>query len=186
MYINELSPTQIRGSTGVLFQLGATFSIMLSQILGLPDILGTENMWPLLLGLTGAFSLIQLVALPFCPETPRYLLIKQDKVKEAENVLKELRGTGHIKQEIDDMLNEANMEKNTEKFSIFQLFTTRSLLLPTIISIVLHLSQQLSGINAVSFAYSFNFNFFQFCLDFFSFKIIGVLLLKRYTQEIRH
>ena len=45
------------------------------------------------------------------------------------------------------------MERNLVKANIFQLFMTRALLLPTIISIVLHLSQQLSGINAV-FYYS--------------------------------
>lgn len=50
MYINELAPVDIRGSIGVLFQLGATSSIMLSQILGLPDIFGNEKLWPLLLG----------------------------------------------------------------------------------------------------------------------------------------
>ena len=50
MYINELAPVQIRGAVGVLFQLGATSSIMLSQILGLPEILGNEKYWPLLLG----------------------------------------------------------------------------------------------------------------------------------------
>ncbi len=50
MYINELAPVQIRGAVGVLFQLGATSSIFLSQVLGLPEILGNEKLWPLLLG----------------------------------------------------------------------------------------------------------------------------------------
>lgn len=50
MYINELSPVEIRGAVGVLFQLGATFTIMLSQIFGLPDVMGTSALWPLLLG----------------------------------------------------------------------------------------------------------------------------------------
>lgn len=50
MYINEISPVKIRGAIGVLFQLGATSSILLSQVLGLPDVLGTEELWSLLLG----------------------------------------------------------------------------------------------------------------------------------------
>ncbi len=50
MYINELAPLEIRGAIGVLFQLGATSSILLSQVLGLPVILGNETLWPLLLG----------------------------------------------------------------------------------------------------------------------------------------
>ena len=68
---------------------------------------------------------------------------------EAEEALKNLRGTSDVRQEIDEMLKEASMEKSVRKFTIFQLFTTRSLLLPISISIVMHLSQQLSGINAV-------------------------------------
>ena len=153
MYITELAPIKIRGSIGTLFQLGVTFSIMLSQILGLPDIFGTENLWPLLLGLTALFSIFQLITLPFCPESPRFLLIKKGLNDEAKQVLTKLRATSDVKQEIDDMINEANQEKTIKKFSILQLFKTRALLIPTIISIVLHLSQQLSGINAV-FYYS--------------------------------
>ena len=150
MYINEIAPVRIRGSIGVLFQLGVTFSIMLSQILGLPEIFGNESLWPLLLGLTGLFSVLQLATLPFCPESPRFLLIKKNKLEEAERVVQDLRGTSNVKQEIEDMVNEANMEKSIEKFSILQLFSAKALILPTVISIVLHLSQQLSGINAVS------------------------------------
>ena len=91
--------------------------------------------------------------MPFCPESPRYLLIKKNLPDEAEKALQDLRGNLNNKQEIDDMFAEANLEKSVAKFSIFQLFTSRALLFPTIISIVLHLSQQLSGINAV-FYYS--------------------------------
>ena len=149
MYINELSPVKIRGSIGVLFQLGVTFSIFLSQVLGLPEIFGNEDLWPLLLALTGVFSVFQLMTLPFCPESPRFLLIKQNQKNEAEAIVKNLRNTSDVKQEIDDMLKEANMEKTIKKFTIFQLFTVKALILPTVISIVLHLSQQLSGINAV-------------------------------------
>jgi SP family facilitated glucose transporter-like MFS transporter 1 len=153
MYINELAPVQIRGSIGVLFQLGATSSIFLSQVFGLPEIFGNEKLWPLLLGLTAIFSVFQLITLPFCPESPRFLLINQDKEEEAEGVLRSIRSSSNVKQEMEDMKNEANMERNLVKANIFQLFMTRALLLPTIISIVLHLSQQLSGINAV-FYYS--------------------------------
>lgn len=50
MYINEIAPKRIRGSIGVLFQLGVTFSIFFSQIFGLPEIFGNEKLWSLLLG----------------------------------------------------------------------------------------------------------------------------------------
>ena len=94
--------------------------------------------------------MFQLLTLPFCPESPRFLLIKRDQNEEAEKSLKSLRGTSNVKEEMDEMIMEASMEKNVLKFSIFQLFRVKTLLLPITISIVLHLSQQLSGINAVN------------------------------------
>ncbi len=90
-----------------------------------------------------------MIALPFCPESPRFLLIKQNKNEEAQRCLKILRGSSDVKEEMDEMIKEASMEKNVLKFSIFQLFRVKTLALPITISIVLHLSQQLSGINAV-------------------------------------
>ncbi len=94
--------------------------------------------------------MFQLFTLPFCPESPRFLLIKKGHEAEAEEVLRSIRSSSNFKQEVEDMKNEASMERAAGKFSIIQLFNTRALLLPTVISIVLHLSQQLSGINAVS------------------------------------
>jgi len=105
----------------------------------------------LLLGFTGIFALFQLVTLPFCPESQRYSLIKRGQQDQAVKALEWLRGTKNVQQEIQEMINEANLEKELPKFTIIKLFTTRALLIPTAISIVLHLSQQLSGINAVSY-----------------------------------
>lgn len=48
---------------------------LLPQVLGLESILGTATLWPLLLGITMLPALLQLVLLPFCPESPRYLYI---------------------------------------------------------------------------------------------------------------
>lgn len=37
--------------------------------------LGTATLWPLLLSITVLPALLQLILLPFCPESPRYLYI---------------------------------------------------------------------------------------------------------------
>lgn len=68
-------------------------------------------------------------------------------------MLKVLRNTSNVKEEMDEMNAEAESQKHIKQLPIWKLFTARALLIPTIISIVLHLSQQLSGINAV-FYYS--------------------------------
>lgn len=48
---------------------------LLPQVLGLESMLGTATLWPLLLGITVLPALLQLILLPFCPESPRYLYI---------------------------------------------------------------------------------------------------------------
>lgn len=53
------------------------------QIFGLESILGSDNLWPLLLALTILPAILQSVMLPFCPESPRYLLIVLNQEEEA-------------------------------------------------------------------------------------------------------
>ncbi|XP_004407688.1 PREDICTED: solute carrier family 2, facilitated glucose transporter member 3 [Odobenus rosmarus divergens] len=77
MYIGEVSPTALRGAFGTLNQLGIVIGILVAQIFGLKVIMGTEELWPLLLGFTIIPAVLQSAALPFCPESPRFLLINR-------------------------------------------------------------------------------------------------------------
>lgn len=45
------------------------------KILGLEELLGSEDLWPLLLGVTVVPTVLQMSFLPFCPESPRFLYI---------------------------------------------------------------------------------------------------------------
>ena len=40
MYLSEIAPFNLRGGIGVINQLGVTVGILMSQILGLPVVLG--------------------------------------------------------------------------------------------------------------------------------------------------
>ncbi|XP_051787482.1 solute carrier family 2, facilitated glucose transporter member 3-like [Erpetoichthys calabaricus] len=153
MYIGEISPTSLRGAFGTLHQLGVVIGILIAQIFGLESLLGSENLWPLLLGLTILPAVIQCALLPFCPESPRFLLINKSQEEKAKEVLKKLRGTDNVQEDLQEMKDESLKMLQEKKVTIPELFRSANYRQPIIIAIILQLSQQLSGINAV-FYYS--------------------------------
>lgn len=153
MYIGEISPTALRGAFGTLNQLGIVIGILVAQIFGLKVILGTEDLWPVLLGFTILPSFLQIIALPFCPESPRFLLINKKEEDSARKILQRLWGTQDVAQDIQEMKDESVRMSQEKQATVLELFRSPSYQQPIMISIMLQLSQQLSGINAV-FYYS--------------------------------
>uniref|UniRef100_A0A3B5AM79 Solute carrier family 2, facilitated glucose transporter member 4 n=1 Tax=Stegastes partitus TaxID=144197 RepID=A0A3B5AM79_9TELE len=148
MYVGEIAPTSLRGALGTLHQLAIVTGILIAQILGLESLLGSEELWPVLLGLTVVPTVLQMGLLPFCPESPRFLYIVRCQEHHAKS-LRRLTG----RQEVGDMLAEMKEEKRRmdmeRKVSIPELFRSSLYRQPIVISILLQLSQQLSGVNAV-------------------------------------
>uniref|UniRef100_A0A8D3BZN1 Solute carrier family 2 member 3b n=2 Tax=Scophthalmus maximus TaxID=52904 RepID=A0A8D3BZN1_SCOMX len=153
MYVGELSPTHLRGAFGTLHQLGVVIGILVAQIFGLESLLGSDALWPVLLALTVLPAVLQSIMLPFCPESPRYLLISLNQEEEARKALVRLRGTEDVSNDIQEMKEEGMKMAMEKKVTIPELFRSPKYRQPIIIAIVLQLSQQLSGINAV-FYYS--------------------------------
>ena len=83
MYISEIAPLNLRGGLGTVNQLAVTVGLLLSQVLGIEQILGTNDGWPVLLGLAICPAILQLILLPICPESPRYLLLNKQWEEEA-------------------------------------------------------------------------------------------------------
>ncbi|XP_041275617.1 solute carrier family 2, facilitated glucose transporter member 5-like [Onychostruthus taczanowskii] len=149
MFLGEMSPKNLRGAVGVVPQLFITIGILAAQVLGLNSILGNAEGWPVLLGLTGIPSLIQLLTLPFFPESPRYLLIQKGNEEQARRALQRLRGWEDVDDEIQEMYQENQSEKEEGQFSVLSLFTFRGLRWQLISIIVMMAGQQLSGVNGV-------------------------------------
>ncbi|XP_003744146.1 glucose transporter type 1 [Galendromus occidentalis] len=153
MYLLEISPLPLRGGLGTVSQVGVTVGMLLSQILGLPIILGTKDGWPYLLAIAMVPAFLQIVLLPMCPESPRYLLLSKNQEHAAREALKKLRCTSMVENDIEEMRAEELQQHRESHVTILQVMRNKSLQLPLLIGVVMHLSQQLSGINAV-FYYS--------------------------------
>nr|KAF6380356.1 solute carrier family 2 member 5 [Myotis myotis] len=149
MYLGELSPKNLRGALGVVPQLFITVGILVAQILGLRSLLANEKGWPILLGVTGIPAALQLLLLPFFPESPRYLLVQKKNPEAARKALKRLRGWDDVEDEMEEIRLEDEAEKAAGFISIVKLFRIRSLRWQLISIIVLMGGQQLSGVNAI-------------------------------------
>nr|QBK50990.1 glucose transporter 1 [Trachinotus ovatus] len=153
MYVGEVSPTSLRGALGTLHQLGIVLGILIAQVFGMESIMGNDTLWPLLLGFILIPAVIQCVLLPLCPESPRFLLINKNEENKAKTVLKKLRGTTDVSADMQEMKEESRQMMREKKVTIKELIQSPLYRQPLIVAIILQLSQQLSGINAV-FYYS--------------------------------
>ncbi|XP_029973260.1 solute carrier family 2, facilitated glucose transporter member 2 [Salarias fasciatus] len=153
MYIGEIAPKAYRGALGTLHQLAIVAGILLSQVIGLDFVLGNEDRWPLLLGLSGAPAVLQCLLLPFCPESPRYLYIILGKEEEARKSLSRLKGPYDATPDIEEMRREKEEADKEPRVSILSLICSTVYRRQLFVALMMHLSQQLSGINAI-FYYS--------------------------------
>ncbi|KAJ9575374.1 hypothetical protein L9F63_025674, partial [Diploptera punctata] len=129
MYISEIAPLNLRGGLGTVNQLAVTVGLLLSQVLGIEQILGTDE------------------------ESPRYLLITKQWEEEARHALRRLRASNQVEEDIEEMRAEERAQQAEATISMMELICSPTLRSPLIIGVVMQLSQQLSGINAV-FYYS--------------------------------
>jgi len=151
MYLSEIAPTSMRGAVGTVYQLIITISILLAQILGMKNILGNESGWPWLLFLTVIPGVMQLATLPFCPESPKHLLLDKDDEQRAISALTWLRGRVDVHSEIEEYKSEREASKGVRKVTLLEMVRTSHLLKPLIVAMMMMLAQQLSGINAAIF-----------------------------------
>ncbi len=112
MYLSEISPRAIRGGVGVIFQVTIVVGIILSQVLGFEAILGSEDYWPVLISINIFLGMIQCLSLPFCPESPRFLLITKGDREAGKDSLQWFRSDdADIESELKEMIEEDRQEK---------------------------------------------------------------------------
>ncbi|XP_062963189.1 solute carrier family 2, facilitated glucose transporter member 5 isoform X2 [Cynocephalus volans] len=149
MYLGELAPKNLRGALGVVPQLLITVGILVAQIFGLRSLLANDKGWPILLGLTGVPAALQLLLLPWFPESPRYLLIQKKDEAAAGTALRTLRGWDAVDAELAEIRREDEAERAAGFVSVSQLCGSRALRWQLVSTVVLMAGQQLSGVNAI-------------------------------------
>ncbi|KAJ1733292.1 Bifunctional purine biosynthesis protein PurH [Coemansia biformis] len=97
-YNSECAPARVRGFAGVVLQLSVEIGIFISQLAAI--LLVDVPNWRILFGLGAAFSVVQLLWLPFLPESPKYL-VSQGRFDKARSALHFLRPGHDISREFD-------------------------------------------------------------------------------------
>jgi len=108
--------------------------------------------WRWLNGLTIGFSLGQLLLIPFCVESPRFL-VRQRQIEQANAALVQLRASDDVDAEVQQIMLAQSHVQEEKGLAIARLLSHRGLWTPLFVAVMLSLAQQFSGINIV-FAYS--------------------------------
>ena len=157
VYLNEIAPSEKRGLCGLIYPFGCTVGILCAQLVGLGNFYGSFNTWntPFLIG---CFPIVgQMILLLFSPETPDWLE-SHGKSEKCKKVKQSLYGNAENTEGfLEKFENTENTE--TERNSFMQnikiLFQDIKITRAVLAGLSLHIIQQMSGVNAISF-YSTN------------------------------
>jgi len=160
-YVAEVAPVHLRGGLGVFNQLAVTSGIFTGQVLGLSEVLGNSSGWAWLLAVSCVVPLVQLGLLYPAPLSPRYLALSLGQEERAKQQLLKLRNgdTEAVERELREMQEEGKGASEEETLSVMALLRSSSLRKGLVICVVMHLSQQLSGMTAI----------FYYAVDFFQY-----------------
>ncbi|XP_054635047.1 solute carrier family 2 member 15b isoform X1 [Dunckerocampus dactyliophorus] len=151
MYLGEIAPKNLRGFLGLIPSIHICLGVFIAQVLGLQELLGKEEHWPLLMSLIVFPTLVQLVFLPWFPESPRYLLIEKGNVHATVAALKRFRARGNLQLEVEEMQEEQRSLSSIQTLSVCSLLMDRCVRWQVITVIVVNVGMQLSGIDAIWF-----------------------------------
>uniref|UniRef100_A0A8C7EDX0 Major facilitator superfamily (MFS) profile domain-containing protein n=1 Tax=Nothoprocta perdicaria TaxID=30464 RepID=A0A8C7EDX0_NOTPE len=139
-YVGEISPRKLRGFANSTASFFWSLGKAVGQIVG--QRYNTFDSPPDLF-----LALIQLVTLPFFPETPPYLLMQ----REDQEAIRKLWGEGDHQAEIDDMMKEKATMASTKSLRVLEIIKERSLRWQLYILMTVITTLQLCGINAVEY-----------------------------------
>ncbi|CAB1421728.1 unnamed protein product [Pleuronectes platessa] len=125
--------------------------VFAAQILGLHQLLGKEEHWPLILSVVVVPTFIQLMLLPWFPESPRYLLIEKHNVHATITALNCYRAKCNIQAEIEEMQKEQHSLSSVETLSVRRLLLDDTVRWQVLSVVVINIGMQLSGIDAIWF-----------------------------------
>ncbi|KAJ7999779.1 hypothetical protein DPEC_G00197970 [Dallia pectoralis] len=151
MYFGESAPKHLRGAASLSSAIFTSFGVVLGQVVGLREILGSEPCWQFLLASNAIPGFIQLLTLPWFPESPRYLLIDRGDKEACINALQRLRGCEVQQSELDEILQEQAEAEGLRPSRPWELFSDPNVRWQLISIITISSAMQLCGNDSIYF-----------------------------------
>ncbi|KAK6483589.1 solute carrier family 2 [Huso huso] len=151
LYLGEIAPKSLRGAMAMGTSIFITGGILTGQVVGLKELLGGDDYWPMLLSTSCIPAILQFLILPWFPESPRYLLIDKGDDIQCSKALKQLHGSESYHYEREDMEQERVAMLGVKPKKPWELFMDPNLRWQLLTIMLLNCAQQLNGINAIYF-----------------------------------
>ena len=146
IYISEISPAGRRGKLVGLFQFNVVFGIVISYLSNyLIGRSSGDHSWRLMLGIQAVPSALFLLLLRLVPESPRWLILHQNKVDEAREIFRQIDPAG-----ANTIVAEIRMALTAEKaLPEMDALFSRRYRTPVMLAVLFAVFNQVSGINAI-------------------------------------
>uniref|UniRef100_M1B1C0 Major facilitator superfamily (MFS) profile domain-containing protein n=2 Tax=Solanum tuberosum TaxID=4113 RepID=M1B1C0_SOLTU len=148
LFLTEVAPIQHRGAVNILFQLFVTIGIFIANLVNYGTSMIHPHGWRLSLGFAAVPAIVLLVGSFVITDTPSSL-IERGKDEQGKAALKKIRGVNDVEveyQEIVAACEQAKLVKHP-----FRNLAKAASIPPLVISILLQIFQQFTGINAIMF-----------------------------------
>ncbi|KAJ2551928.1 hypothetical protein EV175_003504 [Coemansia sp. RSA 1933] len=149
IYIGELAPKEFRGRLVTLNVLAITGGQLIAYLIswGLADV---HNGWRWMFGISAFPAAVQLVCLPWLPESPR-VLIRRGQEDRARAILHRIYGSNVPESIVDEELESMRHAMRTESATSYRDLLHAVNLKPLLVACLLQLMQQFSGFNTAMY-----------------------------------
>jgi MFS family permease len=146
IYIAEIAPPKLRGSLVSFNQLNIVIGISVAYFSNYFLVNMEGESWRWMLGVEAIPALIYFLALWTVPRSPRWLILKLNKVEHAKKIMTKIGGEDYAEITIAEI--QRGIDKKEEKAKLSDIFKSKYATI-MIIALGIAFFQQITGINAV-------------------------------------
>jgi sugar porter (SP) family MFS transporter len=145
LYIAEISPAKSRGRLVALFQFNIVFGILIAYFSNyLIGGTGASD-WRWMLGIEGVPAIVFLLGVMAVPESPRWLILRRNRVAEAKAILQIANPEVDAEKTVTEILVSAENDRTQHQEPFF----SRKYQTPIMLAVAFAFFNQVSGINAI-------------------------------------